>query len=91
MDVSIRSTPEEKIAVIKAINQLNDIKHIRAMSQAMIAECAEIKSTKIRAILIDLISAGAIVQYQVSNNKRVQRYYYVLTDIGRKYLNETMQ
>ena len=88
MQINITATDKEKKGVIEAIMQLNEIRHIKSMSQKMIAECAEIKTTKVRVVLTDLVKEGAIEQYQVSDNKRVQRYYYVVTPLGKEYLDE---
>ena len=88
MEISIQATAAEKHATLTAIKQLNEIRHIKYMSQKMIADTAFIKATKIRIILMDLIAAKLITQYQVSDNKRLQRYYYVLTDAGQKFLDD---
>lgn len=88
MEITIPVSEEERADTLGAILKLNDVPHLKSMSQAMIAETANIKATKIRVILTDLIKRELITQYQVSQNKFVQRYYYVLTDAGRELLQE---
>lgn len=86
MEIKIKATDDEKQQVVRAICTLNEIGHIKVMSQTMIAETAEIKATKVRIILTDLLEEESIIQYQVSDNKKLQRYYYTITDEGLKYL-----
>lgn len=85
MQITIPVSDEEKRVTLEAITELNKLRHIKFMSQAMIAEGANLKPTKIRLVLQTLIDDGLIVQYQVSQNKRLQRYYYVPTDAGASF------
>lgn len=85
MQITIPVSKTEKIATLNAIADLNKLRHIKYMSQAMIAEGANLKPTKVRLVLQALIDEGLILQYQVSQNKRLQRYYYVLTDAGTSF------
>ena len=78
MDILIKATDEEKKAVLQAIQKLGDIKHIKHMSHSMIAESAGILATKVRLVLADLITDGIINQYPVTQNKKLQRYYYTI-------------
>lgn len=77
----IEVSDEEKALVIAAIKTLNDIPHIRYMSQSMIASAAGIKATKVRAVLAELIKEDAIIQYAATENKKLQRYYYTIEPI----------
>lgn len=86
--IKISTSVEEQKAVLNAILYLNDIRHIKAMSQAQLATLAGIRPTKVRHVLIDLIEKKLVNQYQVSQNKRIQRYYYVLTNAGFELLEE---
>lgn len=86
MEIKIKATEEEKEGVIRAIASLNEIQHIKSMSHNMIAETSGIKSTKVRIVLVDLIEEELIEQFQVSDNKKLQRYYCTITDAGLKYL-----
>lgn len=79
-------TDAERRAVARAINKLNNIQHIIYMSRNMIAETSGIKSTKVRVILQDMLDAGELTQYAVTQNRRLQRYYYVLTEYGKALL-----
>lgn len=88
MEITIPVSEDERVDTLEAILKLNAVQHLKSMSQAIIAETANIKATKIRVILTDLIKKELIVQYQVSQNKHIQRYYYVLTDAGRDLLQE---
>lgn len=88
MEITIPVSEDERAATLDAILKLNEIQHLRSMSQAMISETANIKATKIRVILTDLIKRNLITQYQVSDNKHIQRYYYTLTDAGRALIKD---
>lgn len=80
MEIKITATEKEKKAVLKAIRDLNEIPHIKYMSQAMIAMHANIKETKVRAALIELLTDKKITQYQATENTKLQRFYYVIND-----------
>ena len=81
-EFEIKVSQEEKEAVITAIKQLVAIPHIKKMSQAMIADTACIKATKIRAILQELIDEGKINQYAATDNPKLQRYLYTVNDMS---------
>jgi deoxycytidylate deaminase len=66
------------------VNELNAIPHIKHLSQAIIAEHAGLKESKVRAALIDLLTEKKITQYQATENPRLQRFYYVINGIGSK-------
>lgn len=83
MEITIPVTDEERVATLKAIEQLNDIRHLRYMSAGMISETCRIKQTKLRAVLTDLQESGLLEKLQATNNPKLQRYYYVITDKGR--------
>ena len=78
-------TLEDRVAVAKAIEELNSIQHIRYMSRAMLLNSAGVKDTKLRAILQRMVDAGEITQYQLTDTKK-PRYYYTLTEKGRELL-----
>lgn len=80
MEIQIPVSEQEKEQVISAIKRLNAIGHLQHMSQAMIANSTGIKATKIRVILAELIKEEQITQYVVTQNKSLQRYYYVIND-----------
>ena len=48
------------------------------MSQSMIANSADIKATKVRSVLQELVDEKRIIQYAVTSNRHLQRYYYVV-------------
>lgn len=87
-EICIKSTAEERIAVARAIKQLNEIRHVSYMSRTMLAETSGIKSTKVRVVLQDMVDNDEITQYAVTQNPRLQRYYYVLTDAGKALLQQ---
>lgn len=86
MEINITSTEEEKIAVMNAIEQLNNIQHMKSMSNTSLAECANIKSTKVRVVLADLVAEELITKYIITENKSIQRYYYVVSIKGKEIL-----
>lgn len=81
MQITIPVHEEEKLAVIESIKQLNDVRHLKYMSQAMIANGAGIKATKVRAVLMALIEEGRITQYAATDNPKLQRFYYVVNEV----------
>lgn len=78
---------EERRAVAAAVTTLNTVQHLRYMSRSMIANSACIKASKVRAVLQDMIDKGELTQYPVTENRKLQRFYYVLTDAGKELLN----
>ncbi len=82
MDMEIKATDNEKLAVLRAIKELNEIQHLKYMSQAMLATHSGLKPTKVRIVLTDLIEEGKITQYSTTENKRLQRFYYVINESG---------
>lgn len=85
-EFKIDVTDDERRAVARAVSELNNIQHIIYMSRNMIAETSGIKSTKVRVVLQDMLDAGELTQYAVTQNRRLQRYYYVLTEHGKALL-----
>jgi transcription initiation factor IIE alpha subunit len=79
-EIIITVSQEEKDAVVAAIQQLSVIPHIKKMSQAMIAETAGIKATKIRAVLQELIDEKKVSQYAATDNPKLQRYFYTVNE-----------
>lgn len=85
-EFKIGVTDAERRAVARAVSELNNIQHVSYMSRNMIAETSGIKSTKVRVVLQDMLDAGELTQYAVTQNRKLQRYYYVLTDAGKALL-----
>lgn len=79
-EFEIKVSQEEKDAVIAAIERLITIPHIKSMSQAMIANTADIKATKIRAVLQELIDEERIIQFATTENPKLQRYFYIIKE-----------
>ena len=80
MDIKIPVTDIEKSVVIDVIKELDAIPHLKYMSQEQIAQHAGMKVTKVRAILIELLTEKKITQYQATENPRLQRFYYIVND-----------
>lgn len=74
---------DERKAVAEAVLKLNEVQHLRYMSRSMIANSSGIKDSKVRAVLQEMINLGELKQYPVTENKKLQRFYYVLTETGR--------
>lgn len=88
MEIKANITEAEQIATLKAICLLSELSHIKHMPHILIAASAEIKATKMRAILQHLVDNGQIRQLTVSlPEKRVARYYYLLTDTGTAFMS----
>ena len=92
MDVKIKATVEERIATIKAIQLLGSLDHIKKMSHNNIAEAANIKPTKVRIVLEELIAENLVEQLIIDGSTvrdkcKVKRYYYLVTDAGMELLN----
>lgn len=84
--INIRSTKEERIAVAKAVAQLNEVPHISYMSRNMLAETSGVNTNKVRIVLQDMLDDNELTQYAVTQNPKLQRYYYVLTEAGKELL-----
>lgn len=92
MEVKIEVTEAERIATLKAIVFLSELRHITKMSHALIAETAILKPTKVRTVLAELITDKLVEQLEISgaavrDTLKVKRYYYLLTDAGKELLN----
>lgn len=85
-NIKITVSEDELVALAKAIKELNSIQHLRYMSRAMLANTSGIKDTKVRAVLQELLDKQLATQYAATQNPKLQRYYYVLTDAGEKLL-----
>lgn len=85
-EIKINTTAEEHRLVAAAIQQLNEIQHIRYMSRSMLVTASGLKDSKLRAVLQDMIDTGEVIQYAATENPARQRWYYVLTDAGKKLL-----
>lgn len=87
-EITITVSDDERCSCMGAILQLNEIPHIKSMSVAMIAETANIKETKCRAVLADLLDSKMVERYRVTDNRRLQRYYYTVQAPGRELLEK---
>lgn len=86
MQVSISSTVDEQVAVLKGIQRLYDTRHIKYMSQSMIAECSNVKSTKVRVVLCDLLEAGYIKAIKTTEKTKCPRFFYTVTAEGNAFI-----
>lgn len=84
--MEIQVSDLERQAVARAVVELNEVQHLRYMSRSMISNSSGIKDTKVRAVLQDMINRGELEQYPVTENRKLQRFYYVLTDAGKLIL-----
>lgn len=89
--INIEVTDSDKLAVEKAIIELNKMEHVTHMPRAAIATVAQLKETKVRLTLEVLMNAGEIARYATTDNPTRQRYYFLLTDLGKKKLEERTQ
>ena len=80
---------DERVATIKAIDELNTLEHVKYMSLSMLADTAGIKQTKMRHVLDDLIQSGSVTRYIASENIKLPRYYYVVEAPGRKLVAQS--
>lgn len=90
-EITIKVSDEERKKLAAAVEELNKISHVRYMSRTMLANTAGIKETKVRAVLQEMIDRGELTQYAATQNEKLQRYYYVLTDAGRTLLQQETQ
>lgn len=88
-DIIIKVSDEERVACLTAVQQLNNIPHVKYMSIAMIAESAGIKTTKCRAVVDDLVKEEYVDKYQATDNPHLQRYYYIITSKGLELLEKS--
>lgn len=89
--INIEITDADKIAVIKAIDELNKAPYVKAMSRTTIATIANMKETKTRMVLQTLMDTGEIARYTITANPRKQRYYFVPTSLGKTHLEQGPQ
>lgn len=85
-NIVIPVSDEELTKLAGAIEELNKIGHIRYMSRSMLADTSGIKDTKVRAVLQEMLNRNHAIQYAATQNPKLQRYYYVLTESGKKLL-----
>lgn len=90
MEIHIPVADEERLLVLKAINNLHEAAHIKSMSLATIAQCADMKATKVRLVVAAMMKEDLIEQYALGENKRVQRYYYRVTDLGKEFTEKSL-
>lgn len=87
-EFTINVSDEECIKCLNAVLTLNDIPHLKSMSINSIAETAGLKATKCRAVIDELVLSDKLIKYQATENPKIQRYYYVVSSEGRKFLEE---
>lgn len=80
MQITIESTQEEKNAISAAIKYLGEINHVKHMSYKLLADTAQLKETKVRSIVSDLIADKLIQRFNIGTAS-VPRYYYVNRDV----------
>lgn len=85
-EFKINTSEVEHRQVAAAVQQLNEIQHIKYMSRSMLAAASGLKDSKIRAVLQDMINCGELMQYAATENPARQRWYYVLTEAGKRLL-----
>ena len=85
-EIRVATSQEDYKLVAAAVQELNNIPHVKYMSRSAIAELTKLSDSKVRAVLQDMIVAGLLVQYAATNNPKRQRYYYVLTPSGKQLL-----
>lgn len=83
MEINIVATEEEKQTVVKAIHRLNSVMHVTHTSLAMLGEECNMSQAKVRIVLQDLIDAKQILQIATNGDKKVKRYMYILTELGK--------
>lgn len=86
--INIEVTDADKAKVAEAIVKLNELVHMTNMTRSAIACMSELKETKVRLTLEVLMNAGEILRYATTDNPSRQRYYYLLSDLGKKKLEE---
>lgn len=86
--IYIKSTNAEKRAVLEAIINITKYTYTKFMSQAMIAEEAGIKATKVRAVLQDLVNEKKLIQIKTNDSKKVPRYFYSVTTHATEFLRQ---
>lgn len=77
---------EERVKVLHAVTELNKMEHVSYMSLQMLADTTQLKVTKVRLIVDDLVGQQLLTKYNVSDKQVRPRYYYVLTDTGNTFL-----
>lgn len=77
---------EERISILQAVTDLNKMEHVSYMSLQMLADATQLKVTKVRLIVDDLVSQKLLTKYNVSDKQVRPRYYYVLTDAALTFL-----
>lgn len=79
-------TDEERRKVLDAVTDLNRAEHISYMSLQMLANATQLKVTKVRLVVDDLVATRLLKKYNVSDKQIRPRYYYVLTDAALIFL-----
>lgn len=77
---------EERVKVLHAVTELNKMEHVSYMSLQMLADVVQLKVTKVRLIVDDLVGQQLLTKYNVSEKQVRPRYYYVLTETGSTFL-----
>jgi len=87
-EILIPINDDERAKVLAAISGLNSIEHVTYMSLQAIADRAELKATKVRHIIENLMAQKLITRHNVSEKQVRPRYYYVLTDAANEFLHK---
>jgi len=88
MNVEIKTTTEEQCAVIVAIDVMLSISHIAYMPDSLIATTANLKATKIRAVINDLVQTKKIKKFALLEDRQRKRYFYTITEQGKQFVAE---
>lgn len=88
--INIEISEADKIAVLKGIDKLNNLPHVRSMPRSSIASASGLKETKVRLILPLLIDADEVTRYTITDNPNRQRYYFTLTDLGKEHMAQSI-
>jgi DNA-binding HxlR family transcriptional regulator len=84
MEFNIKASDEEKQKVVDAVRKLNAMIHVTYMSYSMFEEECQMSQSKIRITLQDLMDDDCLVQIATNGEKKVKRYYYVVTEKGNE-------
>ena len=84
--MEILVTDEERRKVLGAVTDLNRTEHISYMSLQTLADATQLKVTKVRLVVDDLVATRLLKKYNVSDKQIRPRYYYVLTDAALTFL-----
>ena len=84
--MEILVTDEERRRVLLAIIELNKQEHINYMSLQMLADCTQLKLSKVRLVVDMLVYEKHITKYNVTDKQIRPRYYYTLNESALQLL-----